>query len=92
MRFSRQLHRCRTDVALWGWFLVPQGNLIFTAMQGRALALSFCRYKQKGAEAEAADNVFHHLTYEGAAPDIDAIADPRERAALEAQVVEKKMR
>lgn len=45
-------------------------------------------YKQKGAAAEAADNVFHHLTYEGAARDIDAIADPRERAALEAQVNE----
>lgn len=45
-----------------------------------------CRYKQRGPEAEAADNVFHHLSYEGAARDIDAVADPRERAALEAQV------
>lgn len=44
-----------------------------------------CSYKQRGAEAEAADNVFHHLTYEGAASDIDALTDPRERAALEAQ-------
>ena len=45
-----------------------------------------CSYKQRGAQAEAANNVFHHLTYEGAAGDIDALADPQERAALEAQV------
>jgi hypothetical protein len=45
-----------------------------------------CSYKQRGAQAEAADNVFHHLTYEGAAGDIDALPDPQERVALEAQV------
>jgi hypothetical protein len=45
-----------------------------------------CRCKQLGAQAEAADNVFHPLTYEGAAGDIDALTDPQERAALEAQV------
>ena len=30
--------------------------------------------------------MFHHLTYEAAGRDIDAIVDPRERRALEAQV------
>ena len=44
-------------------------------------------YKQTGAEAAAADNVFYYLTYEGAV-DIESIADPLERAALEAQVNE----
>lgn len=42
------------------------------------------RYKQRGAPAVEADNVFHHLTYGDV--DVAAIADPRERAALEAQV------
>lgn len=41
--------------------------------------------KQRGAAAEAAHNVFYFLTYEGAV-DIDAIADPVERAAVEAQI------
>jgi factor associated with neutral sphingomyelinase activation len=48
--------------------------------------LLLCSYKQRGEQAEAADNVFHHLTYEGAADDIDALPNPQERAALEAQV------
>ena len=42
------------------------------------------RYKQRGTPALEADNVFHHLTYGDV--DVAAIADPRERAALEAQV------
>lgn len=45
------------------------------------------RYKQSGPEADAADNVFHRLTYEGAV-DLEAIADPRERRALESQINE----
>jgi hypothetical protein len=36
--------------------------------------------KQRGPEAIAALNVFHHLTYEGAV-DIDALEDPVQRAA-----------
>lgn len=42
-------------------------------------------YKQKGKAAEAADNVFYYLTYEGAV-DVDAIEDPVERAAIESQI------
>ncbi|EDQ92635.1 uncharacterized protein MONBRDRAFT_13989 [Monosiga brevicollis MX1] len=37
-------------------------------------------YKQRGPEAVAALNVFHHLTYEGSV-DIDAIQDPVQRRA-----------
>eukprot|EP00899_Mesostigma_viride_P026074 jgi/Mesvir1/6651/Mv10252-RA.2 len=44
-------------------------------------------YKQRGEAALAADNVFFHLTYEGAV-DLDAVADPVERQALEAQINE----
>ncbi|KAG5190431.1 BEACH domain-containing protein [Tribonema minus] len=40
--------------------------------------------KQRGAAALDADNLFYHLTYEGNV-DLDAIDDPRERAALESQ-------
>lgn len=43
--------------------------------------------KQQGEAALEADNLFHPLTYEGAV-DLDAVEDPRERAALEAQVNE----
>ena len=42
-------------------------------------------YKQRGPAAEEALNVFYYLTYEGAV-DLDAISDPRERAATEAQI------
>ena len=41
---------------------------------------------QRGPESVTKKNVFHHLTYEGAA-DLDAIADPARRAAAEAQIV-----
>ncbi|XP_046385012.1 protein FAN-like [Ischnura elegans] len=44
-------------------------------------------YKQRGEEAVKADNVFFHLCYEGAL-DLDAIADPSERHALEVQIME----
>jgi len=44
-------------------------------------------YKQRGASADAADNVFHGMTYAGATRDI-AAAEPRERRVLEAQVNE----
>ena len=46
-----------------------------------------CRFKQTGAAAEAADNVFHPLTYEGAV-DVAAEGDPVRRRALEAQINE----
>ena len=42
-------------------------------------------HKQRGPAAEEACNVFFYLTYEGAV-DLDAINDPRERAATEAQI------
>ena len=45
------------------------------------------RYKQSGTEALAADNVFHHLTYEGAV-DVESITNAHERMALEAQINE----
>lgn len=42
-------------------------------------------YKQRGPEAEAAHNVFHYLTYEGAV-DLDKMADEIDRAAAESQI------
>lgn len=45
------------------------------------------RFKQRGKAAEAADNVFHHLTYEGAV-DIEHMTDKQQRAALESQINE----
>ena len=51
------------------------------------LISGLCRYKQSGAEADAADNVFHQLTYEGTV-DLEGIADPQERRALESQINE----
>ncbi|PIA16145.1 beach-domain-containing protein, partial [Coemansia reversa NRRL 1564] len=42
-------------------------------------------YKQRGAEAAKAHNVFYYLTYEGAV-NIDAVQDPMERASIESQI------
>ncbi|KAJ8303155.1 hypothetical protein KUTeg_019551 [Tegillarca granosa] len=44
-------------------------------------------YKQRGEEAEKADNVFYYMTYEGAI-DLDSITDPNERACMEIQIME----
>ncbi|WAR13459.1 FAN-like protein [Mya arenaria] len=44
-------------------------------------------YKQRGEEAEKADNVFYYMTYEGAV-DLDSITDPNERACIEIQIME----
>jgi hypothetical protein len=44
-------------------------------------------YKQVGAEAEEANNVFYYLTYEGAV-DIDAITDPVMRQSVLGQIKE----
>ncbi|XP_008547834.1 protein FAN [Microplitis demolitor] len=44
-------------------------------------------YKQRGIEAEKADNVFFHLCYEGAV-DLDTIQDINDRHALEVQIME----
>ncbi|PRP85404.1 hypothetical protein PROFUN_06950 [Planoprotostelium fungivorum] len=44
-------------------------------------------YKQRGDEAIRADNVFYHLTYEGAV-DIESIVDSRERQAIVDQIKE----
>ena len=42
---------------------------------------------QRGEAAVARDNVFHPLTYEGSV-DVEAVTDPVQRAALEAQIQE----
>lgn len=42
-------------------------------------------YKQRGEEAEKANNVFYYLTYEGAV-NIDEVKDPVERKAIESQI------
>jgi factor associated with neutral sphingomyelinase activation len=44
-------------------------------------------YKQRGEEAIKADNVFYHLTYEGAV-NLDSISDPNMRNSVIAQVRE----
>ena len=44
-------------------------------------------YKQRGKEAERADNLFYHLCYEGSV-DLDTVADLEERHALEIQIGE----
>jgi len=44
-------------------------------------------YKQTGKEALDANNLFYHLTYEGAV-DIEKIKDPLEKAAIIAQIKE----
>jgi len=44
-------------------------------------------FKQRGEEADKANNIFHRLTYEGAV-DIKSITDPDERAVIEAQIRE----
>ncbi|KAK4287855.1 hypothetical protein Pmani_039089 [Petrolisthes manimaculis] len=44
-------------------------------------------YKQRGEEAEKADNLFYHLCYEGAV-DLAAVTDLNERLALEVQITE----
>lgn len=42
-------------------------------------------YKQRGEEAEAAHNIFHHLSYEGTV-DIDKITDEIDRLAAESHI------
>lgn len=44
-------------------------------------------YKQRGAEAHRANNVFYHLCYEGSV-DLDSINDLTKRHALEVQISE----
>ncbi|OAD54426.1 Protein FAN [Eufriesea mexicana] len=44
-------------------------------------------YKQRGSEAEKANNVFFHLCYEGAV-DLDTIQDINDRHGLEIQIME----
>ncbi|CAL7951198.1 unnamed protein product [Xylocopa violacea] len=44
-------------------------------------------YKQRGVEAEKADNVFFHLCYEGAV-DLDTIRDINDKHGLEIQIME----
>lgn len=42
-------------------------------------------FKQRGPEAEAAHNIFHHLSYEGSV-DLDKIADDVDRQAAESHI------
>lgn len=42
-------------------------------------------FKQRGEEAEEANNVFHYLTYEGSV-DLDAMEDPHQKVATEATI------
>jgi hypothetical protein len=42
-------------------------------------------YKQRGTEAEAAHNLFHHLSYEGSV-DLDKIVDEVDRTAAESHI------
>lgn len=42
-------------------------------------------YKQRGAEAEASHNLFHHLSYEGSV-DLEKIADEIDRQAAESHI------
>ncbi|ETW08330.1 hypothetical protein H310_00940 [Aphanomyces invadans] len=44
-------------------------------------------YKQQGAEAVAANNLFYYLSYEGAV-NLETITDPVERCSFEAQIQE----
>ena len=44
-------------------------------------------YKQRGEAARVADNVFYHITYEGAV-DIEAESDPLIRNGLQRQIQE----
>ena len=44
-------------------------------------------YKQRGREAERADNLFYHLCYEGSV-DLDTVDSLEERYALEIQIGE----
>lgn len=44
-------------------------------------------FKQKGAAAVEADNLYYYLTYEGSV-DVESIQDQRERSALEVQIQE----
>ncbi|KAH9489754.1 hypothetical protein Btru_036661 [Bulinus truncatus] len=44
-------------------------------------------YQQRGEEAWKANNVFYHLTYEGAI-DLDSVQDGAERRSLETQIME----
>jgi len=44
-------------------------------------------YKQRGDAALRADNLFYHMTYEGAV-DIEAVTDPMQRRAIEMQIGE----
>lgn len=44
-------------------------------------------YKQRGEEAEKANNVFFHLCYEGAV-DLDTIRDANDRHGIEVQIME----
>lgn len=47
--------------------------------------MSFIRYKQKGPKAVEALNVFYYCSYEGAV-DLDKIANPMEREAVEGMI------
>jgi hypothetical protein len=82
------------DVALPPWAHSPEHLLQLQRAALESPTVSRCLHqwvdlifgaKQRGAAALEADNVFYHLTYEGAV-DIAAVDEPVERKALITQV------
>jgi hypothetical protein len=82
------------DVALPPWATSPEHFLALqrAALESPAVSRQLHLWvdlvfgcKQRGPAALEADNVFYHLTYQGAV-DIGAVTDPVERKALITQV------
>lgn len=72
---------------LCGWLALHTLPEQFALLPSLVTADLIFGHKQRGAVAEAADNVFRHTAYEGAV-DLDAVEDPTERLALETQIAE----
>ena len=92
---TTQIGRAVNDVGLPPW---AKGSAYeFIRIQRLALESEFVSqnlnhwidlifgYKQRGEEAEAAHNIFHHLSYEGAV-DLDKITDEVDRVAAESHI------
>ncbi|XP_068621017.1 protein FAN-like [Battus philenor] len=84
------------DVALPPWARTPEE---FVSILREALESEYVSrhlhlwidlifgYKQRGKEAELANNVFHHVCYEGSV-DLECVYDMNDRHALEVQIME----
>ncbi|XP_017890031.1 protein FAN-like isoform X3 [Ceratina calcarata] len=84
------------DVQLPPWANGPAHfvQVLRNAMESEYVSRNLCHwidlifgYKQRGIEAEKADNVFFHLCYEGAV-DLDTITDINDRHGMEVQIME----